>query len=200
MHKPVAALATAALVSVLVASGVGAQEPPDDDDATVLALGSQVAPKSTAPAGKRPTGPNPFLALLPDVSTVDYSGWKTYVDAKSQQRADQRALARVAPPTAVSTPIVVDEEELPESPGSNDTPSTAQPVDGFGTRRNQNPAARILGDLSAAPIAIETIEPNPEDDGAIPLAGATGIGTELQGITTSATIGDGPHGSAAGDP
>ena len=35
-----------------------------------------------------------------------------------------------------------------------------------------------------------------EDDGSIPLAGETGIGVSRAGITTSAAIGDGPHGSA----
>ena len=116
MRKPVAALAAAALASALIASAVGAQAPPDEDDMTTLVFGGQIAPKSVvdagASAGKAPAGPNPYLALLPDVSTVDYAGWRAYLDAKSQQRADLRELAQAAQPQAVSTPIVVDEEEL----------------------------------------------------------------------------------------
>ena len=41
----------------------------------------------------------------------------------------------------------------------------------------------------------EPVAATPEDDGSIPLAGDTGIGSLRSGITTSAVIGDGPHGS-----
>ena len=204
MRKPVAALAAAALASAIIASSVGAQAPPDDDDVTTLVLGGQIAPKSVVDAGasvgKTPAGPNPYLALLPDVSTVDYAGWRAYLDVKSQQRADLLELAQAAQPQAVSTPIVVDEDELPGSPGSNDSPATAQPVDGFGTRASQNNAARILGDLSGDPTPTVAFTTTAEDNGAIPLAGVTGIGVGTRrGITTSSILGDGPHGSTAGD-
>jgi hypothetical protein len=204
MRKPVAALAAAALASALIASAVGAQAPPDEDDVGTLVLGGQLVPKSVVEAGasvgKAPAGPNPYLALLPDVSKVDYAAWKAYLDAKGQQRADLRELARANQPLAVSTPIVVDEEEIPGSPGSNDTPATAQPVEGFGTRRSQNNTARILGELSGEPTPTVAFTTAAEDNGAIPLASATGIGTGTRrGITTSSTIGDGPHGRAAGN-
>ena len=203
MRKPVAAVAATLFVSALVASGVGAQQPPDDDDA-VLARGGQIAPKSTVAGGgavgKAPAGPNPYLALLPDPSTVDYSGWKAYIAAKSESRADQRALAEAAQPQAVAQPILVDEDE-PAGSRAGPTTRLARPSRSPGSApgANQNNRARILGELSPEPIDAEEVDPNTEDDGSIPLAGETGIGTDRQGITTSGTIGDGPHGSAGTD-
>ncbi len=41
----------------------------------------------------------------------------------------------------------------------------------------------------------ESVSPNVEDDGSIPLAPHTGIGAGRSGIITSGVIGDGPHGS-----
>ncbi len=50
------------------------------------------------------------------------------------------------------------------------------------------------GTASATPAEMDPPS-NPEDDGSIAAAGYTGIGTVRDGITLSATIGDGPHGS-----
>ena len=71
---------------------------------------------------------------------------------------------------------------------------------GFGTKDKQNnrgpdPRARSTPRWSPA----SAITPNAEDDGAIPLARDTGIQATRNGITTTGTIGDGPHGSAPDD-
>ena len=94
-------------------------------------------------------------------------------------------------------PLLVDEDEPIGTRGGNDTLATAQRVDRLRHRRGaRTPGLRILGTLSPEPVAAEAVAPNTEDDGAIPLAGDTGIGTTREGITTSGVIGDGPHGSA----
>ena len=90
---------------------------------------------------------------------------------------------------------MVDEDEPDGTRGANEDPAAAQLITGFGTGRGQNPEIRVLGALDP-----ETVTPprsrHPEDDGSIPLAGDTGIGTIRGGIVTTAAIGDGPHGSA----
>ena len=91
---------------------------------------------------------------------------------------------------------MVDEDEPAGSTGSNDTLDTAQRVDGFGTGRRQNARLTILGTSSPPEVVAEPVDATAEDDGSIPLAGETGIGLDRDGITTSAVIGDGPHGSA----
>jgi hypothetical protein len=182
------------LVAAATFSSTGARQPVDPVDPVdqavdqILAAGGQVAPKAAAPEAKSPTGPNPYLALVPDPATIDVSGWSRYVRTQSVQRADRRRQA--------ASPILVDEDEPVGVRGANDTLETAQPINGFGTRRNQNAQLRILGTLSPAPVSVEPVAPNEEDDGSIPLAGETGIGVERDGITTSAEIGDGPHGRA----
>jgi hypothetical protein len=97
---------------------------------------------------------------------------------------------------AVPNPLQVSETEPATAAGQNDTIATAQPVSGFGTASWEKPGAVIHGTLSPALTAIPV---GAEDNGSIPLATATGIGTGgLGGITTTGTLGDGPHG-ALGD-
>lgn len=178
-------------LAVLVAGPAAARGPNRTDaQRRVLALGGQVAQKATN-VQKAPRGPNPYLSLVPDPSTVDYSGWRRYIQRMSQERA---AMLRAA-----QAPLIVDEDEPAGTRGSNDTTATAQPVRGFGTRPSRENRARILGALSPEVVPTDDIPATPEDDGSIPLAGDTGIGTVSDGITVSAEIGDGPHGSAGSD-
>lgn len=153
---------------------------------------SQVAAK--AAPNVKPAGPNPFLALVPDATKVDYRAWAAYMSKNAAAKAAARMKAQARTRAAVSSPLVVDEDEPDGTRGSNDTPASAQRITGFGTGANQNPGLRILGSLDPAPV--DTIDANAEDDGSIPLAGETGIGSSSTGISVSATIGDGPHGSA----
>jgi branched-chain amino acid aminotransferase len=189
----VAAIVGAVVAAVSVSPAAARQHTPPDDNPrfALLEMGAQLAPKApltTAGKAVAPAGANPYLALVPDPATIDYSGWARYVDAKGEQRAAQRP--------APSSPILVDEDEPVGSSGSNDTLDTAQRVDGFGTGRRQNARLTILGTSSPPAVVAEPVDANAEDDGSIPLAGETGIGLDRDGITTSAVIGDGPHGSA----
>jgi hypothetical protein len=157
------------------------------------------APASQSPAAKaapnvKPAGPNPFLALVPDATKVDYRAWAEYLSKNAAAKAAARLKAQARNRAAVSSPLLIDEDEPDGTRGSNDDPASAQRITGFGTGANQNPALRILGSLDPAPV--DTIDANAEDDGSIPLAGETGIGAGSTGITVDATIGDGPHGSA----
>ncbi len=184
-----------ALLVAATATAATAQAPPTPEEGSAieqfLELGGQIAPKAP-PAetaqGKAPAGANPYLALLPDPAAADYAGWARFLETRGDRRQAQRRPG--------ASPLLVDEDEPIGTRGANDTLDTAQPVEGFGTGRRQNPRLRFIGSLSPDPIAVEAVPPNAEDDGAIPLAAETGIGTTRQGITTSGVIGDGPHGSA----
>lgn len=195
MRRTIAMLATGAVVAALATtSGSALAGPSGGDDARAQAVraGLQTAAKGTG--AKAPAGANPFLALLPDPARADYAGWRKYLAAKGRDRAAQRDLRRAATPS----PYLVDEQEPAGISGGNDVPATGQRVAAFGTASGKNPKARVLGRLSPEAVTADEVEANAEDDGAIPLAPDTGIGigTERKGIKTSATIGDGPHGSA----
>src|SRR4051794_23896993 len=163
------------------------------DQASVDA-GLPVADK--AKPGARPAGVNPFLALLPDAAKADYSSWATYMQKQAAARSAARlkAPASVAPTAAAA--VVVDEDEPDGTRGSNEDPASAQRINNFGTGSGQNPAIRVLGSLDPETATPVTRPATPEDDGSIPLAGATGVGAGRRAIVTAATIGDGPHGSA----
>ena len=175
---------------------------------TGLILASTVTPdvasagRAGVPAGSspyasqqtKPSGPNPFLAFLPDTSRVDFIGWQRWLEAQGDQRRAQMDAAQAAQLTR--PPLLVDEDEPEGLRGSNDTVQTAQPVPGFGTAAGRNPRARLLGSLAADPVVPVAIPPNVEDDGSLPLARDTGISATGGAITTSGRIGDGPHGRA----
>lgn len=191
---------TIALLSVSVVAGamlapVAAPASPNAGDPgpaqrDALRAGLQVAGKTGTPS-KAPAGANPYLALLPDPAKADYAGWRQYLKARGAQRAAAKAQQR-----ALASPLLADELEPNDRFGLNDTPATGERVPGFGTGSGKNPKARVLGTLSPESIELVAVPPNAEDDGSIPLAGDTGIGASRDGISTSATIGDGPHGSA----
>ncbi|MEL7975052.1 hypothetical protein AAG589_04250 [Isoptericola sp. F-RaC21] len=54
---------------------------------------------------------------------------------------------------------------------------------------------RVDGDLDTEPVATEPVDPNDEDDGAIPLARDLGLDADRRGVSTTGVVGDGPHGS-----
>jgi hypothetical protein len=96
----------------------------------------------------------------------------------------------------VPNPLQVGETEPATAAGQNDTIATAQPVNGFGTANWENRGALVHGTLSPTPTAIPE---GAEDNGSISLATATGIAAGgPSAITTTGTLGDGPHG-ALGD-
>ncbi|WP_130507677.1 PPC domain-containing protein [Krasilnikovia cinnamomea] len=166
-------------------------------DRASLAAGLPVAPK--AALGTKPASPNPYLAMLPDAAKADYSGWTNYLQRQASARAAARLKALAKAPAAArpaASAVVVDEDEPDGNRGSNDDPASAQLIRNFGTGSGQDSRLRILGSLDPEFVSPTTIAPNPEDDGAIPLAGDTGVGAGSDGIVTDAQIGDGPHGSA----
>ena len=193
------AVTAAALVLAPAAVAQPDHRAGDHPQEAALSLGLQVAEKS---AGK-PLGPNPWLALLPDPAEADYAGWAKVMEqeAEAQQRAmasSKAAAARNGPTWERSDePIVVIEEEAADARGENDTIDTAQVIEDFGTERRETNVAQISGSL-AEPAAgeVEEIAPGVEDDGSIPLATDSGVGTVREAATTTATIGDGPHGSS----
>ncbi|MET0423193.1 MAG: PPC domain-containing protein, partial [Actinoplanes sp.] len=180
-------------------------EPPGDGlspaDRASLSAGIGVAPK--APYGVKPKGPNPFLAQVPDASKVDYAGWANYLKAQSGAKAAARAknlAANKGLTSLAATPaVVVDEDEIDGTYGANDTPVNAQRIAGYGTASGQYPKIRILGSLDNEAVSTPAVPPAPEDDGSIPLAGDTGVGTLRNGATITSQIGDGPHGRQTGD-
>lgn len=199
MSKSLVLLMGGALLAASLTPTAAVGVAPGGDDASGGAsssLGVQVAPKG-AVGGKSgvPAGPNPYLALVPDASVLDFAGWQTYLKARGAERA--AALAQQRSQAALPPPLVVDEQEPDGLNGANDTPATAQPIRQFGTPPKRS-GARILGTLTPDVVEFTPVPRSAEDNGSIPLARPTRIGTLHDGIATSGIIGDGPHGSAAG--
>ena len=204
MRRSIATVGALVLGLVAFTPGAAPAAPQQTDpglspaEKTSLAAGIQVAPK--AAPGAKPAGANPFLALLPDATKADYSSWAKYLKQQSSTQAAARQKAQGLTPAKAAAKaaaaVVVDEDEPDGTLGSNENPASAQRIPGFGTAAGQNAAIRILGSLDSPAAPTPATRPaTPEDDGAIPLAGDTGIdGNEA--IVTSAVIGDGPHGSA----
>jgi hypothetical protein len=199
-------LAAITLVAGASTQGIAAvRQPgqPTEPEKNTLRAGVQLAPKSNkAPTtivnGKEVVVPNPYLANLPDATKTDWTYWRDRADALGKQRAKSPNLAiaknRAAGRTLAS-PLVHDELEPDEIFGSNDSLDNAEPIIGFGTGATQNPRVRVLGTFPDLAPESEPITPGAEDNGAIPLATATGIGATGGAITTTGVLGDGPHGS-----
>ncbi|GAB2603879.1 PPC domain-containing protein [Kribbella endophytica] len=179
-------------------------DPVTPQQKSVLQSGVQLAPKSSKPPravvnGKEVGMPNPYLANSPDATATDWSYWRSLMDAQGKQRAKSPALAAAknkAAGKALPSPLLYDELEPDALGGTNDSFLAAEPVNGFGTGAKQNPRLRILGTMpNLAPTAV-SIPAGTEDNGAIPIATSTGIGAGRGAVVTSATLGDGPHGSA----
>ena len=195
MRRSGALVATGVLILASLVATPAAAKPGDEPtpaERKALSQGLQIAPKQK---GGKPAGPNPAVSLLPNPAKADYAGWQAYLDAQAKQRADKKAADRARSRAVEPTPLLVDEDEPVGTRGSNDTVGTAQRAPGFGTAAGRNPKARIIGDLSPQQVSPTTVAPSTEDDGAIPLARDTGVDGG-EGIRTTGTIGDGPHGSA----
>jgi Bacterial pre-peptidase C-terminal domain len=168
---------------------------------TAHAAPSQAAPAPKPVAGAKPAGVNPFLALPPAGTKVDYHAWTKYLKAQASSKAAARLknLAATNSPAlkvAAAAPVAVDEDEPDGTSGSNDSTATAQEIALFGTAANKSPKIRILGSLDNEAVSVSEIAPSTEDDGDIPAAADTGVNGTHDGATTTGTIGDGPYGSA----
>ncbi|MFI5493703.1 PPC domain-containing protein [Actinoplanes sp. NPDC051859] len=203
MRRSIATAGVVVLGLATLLPGVAQAAPQPSDpglspaDQVSLAAGIPVAPK--AAPGTKPAGANPFLSLPIDASKVDYSGWAAYLKKQAPAKAAARLKAQGSERAAAAkaaAAIVIDEDEPDGTFGSNERPEDAQQIADFGTGKKQNSAIRVLGSLDNETVTAVTRAATPEDDGAIPLAGDTGIGSGLAAIVTDAQIGDGPHGSA----
>src|SRR5688572_12204631 len=103
-------------------------------DQAALDAGIPVADKAATP-GAKPNGANPYLALLPDASKADYSGWASYLAKQATAKAAARLKAEAAKGVraAAASPLLVDEDEPDGTRGSNENPAAAQLIKGFGT-------------------------------------------------------------------
>ncbi len=205
MRRSIATVGAVLLGLVALTPGAAPAAPVQTDpglspaDQASVDAGLPVAAK--AKPGAKPAGVNPFLALLPDPAKADYSGWATYMKKQASAKAAARLKALAAAPSSAAAvkaaaAVVIDEDEPAGTRGSNEDPASAQLIRNFGTGSGQNPAIRILGALNPESVTPVTRAATPEDDGSIPLAGATGIGATRRAVVTDAVIGDGPHGSA----
>ena len=190
------ALGSGLLLAASLPASQGAVADRDDTfaaQATALGFADDKASTKQAP---RPKGANPYLALLPHPERVDYAAWDAYLDRVGDRRdaRRERIAAREGARQKARPPVVVDETEPDGTRGANDTYETAQLIPQFGTSRN--PRARILGSLANEEVPVSEEDPNTEDDGSIPLARDTGVGTTIDGFSTTGTVGDGPHGDA----
>jgi hypothetical protein len=200
MRRTVATLGACVLgIVALTPVGAATAGPKGDPAPTAaeraaLAAGQSVAPK--AKPGTAPNGPNPFLAMLPNPAKADYAGWADWLSRQATAKAQVRARSTASVAVA---PLLVDEDEPAGTRGGNDNPAAGQLVREFGTAAGKRSKLRILGSLAPETVVPSSRTPFAEDDGAIPLAGDTGIGAASSGLRVpGAVIGDGPN-AATGD-
>ena len=159
----------------------------------VSSAGAEESPVRPSPAmdleslrAMAPGAPNPYLSFLPTTpgdGRVD--GFATlYWDAVMRRQARDR---RQRMPTRQGVTTRAESEP-------NDTPGTANLLDDFGTGPGEIDALDVTGSFTR-PTPPVPLGPFAEDDGAIPLAGETGL-VAGGSVTITGTIGDGPHGSS----
>jgi pre-peptidase len=200
MRRSIAIVSTVVLGLALATPGT-AHAAPAPTPSTTAGADADDVPK--APYGTRPKGPNPLLADLPAGAKVDYQGWRNYLKSRAGAKAAARLKAlkatKAGAALAAIPAVVVDEDELDGTYGANDVPVNAQRVTGFGTGTGQYSKIRVLGSLDNETVTATSVPAKAEDDGAIPLAGDSGVETLRDGAAISAQIGDGPHGRQTGD-
>ena len=194
-RRTIAMLAVGATVGAMLAPGTAPASPqdrPGGTDRQAMQAGIQAAAKTTAT--KAPTGANPFLALLPDPAKADYAGWRNWLDSKARQRAAAKAELRALRPhsDAGRRGRAGRHPRLQRHPRDRAARSPA----------SARPPARTRGRGCSARSSPEAVTPT-DDRGRTPRTTArsrwpaTPASAPLRrGITTSGTIGDGPHGSA----
>ncbi len=189
---------TAFAVPVATAQAQSASELRDAAERQV-AIGIQAAPKAAATANARslamPAQPNPFLGRVIDPTKVDYHGWRETIAAQAKTAMKARDIAQGNPRASAPQPVLVDEQEPENLSGLNDTLATGELINGVATDANQR--ARVLGNLAPPRDVVTDFPSFDEDDGSITLANESGVANSFGAMQTSATIGDGPHGTAA---
>ena len=163
-----------------------------------VALGIQAAPKTPAATNARarslPAEPNPFLGRVMDATKVDYYGWRKSIEARATAAMKAREAAQGNPRSKTAQPVLVDEAEPANLSGLNDVLASGELISGVAT--DANPRARLLGTLAPPRDVSTNFASFDEDNGSISLASDTGVASTFAAMQTSATIGDGPHGSS----
>ena len=121
----------------------------------------------------RPTTPNPWVSLRTNRGGVDWSHWKAKAHYRAIKRAAKNRKAKVRLLSRRGEQIIR--------------------VTRFGTLPWQADSVQIQGEFVLPPPS--SVAPNPEDEGAIPLASETGL-TDGNSIVVNGTIGDGAFGQA----
>ncbi|GAB7038543.1 MULTISPECIES: PPC domain-containing protein [Catenuloplanes] len=189
------------LLVVALAVTVGAPAPAQAE-APVAARAE--APDRAKLKGLTATGANPYLSFgAPDAPgargaapgmTFGLDGRLTTTRIAAWQRAAATGAEAAATRSGGGAGSSYAEREPATVRGRNDT--RPEFIRGVGSGRHESGSFTVTGTLaSEAPVA-EPLAPPAEDDGAIPLATETGISAARRAVTTSGTIGDGPHGSA----
>jgi hypothetical protein len=164
------------VLTLLLALSAAAQEP------KIKRMGSDGKPIFLDLSQAVPLSPNPWLSFLPDDVAPDWEYWNAYA---RQASADRRAIQGPSPAL-----LAIAETE------PNNSPATADFIPSFGTGGGDDPEADVTGNVSAGALPPPTpAGPFAEDDGSIPLANPTSLVPD-SAISTTGTIGDGPHGSA----
>ncbi len=136
-------------------------------------------------------GPPPWTSFVPNRDPKAVQAWKLLAQRFPALRSTGLA------PSVDLQDLVISENEPAGTVGQNDTPSTGEPITGFGTGEGETDFVRVLGTLF-------TPAPPPdcssaEDDGAINLASPTDLNPDTQVQLCEGFLGDGPHGETTGD-
>ncbi|MEL6256835.1 MAG: T9SS type A sorting domain-containing protein [Bacteroidota bacterium] len=134
-----------------------------------------------------PMIPDPMISILPPGVTGDAAYW-------NQMRRNRAAANNAKSGGSSSGPLTYTERE--KGTGANDTPGTAERIRSFGLRSGQRNEACITGSLGDLPTRALT---QTEDDGAIPLALASGVNGTPEQVSFSGVIGDGPMAGTVSD-
>ncbi|SHN21035.1 hypothetical protein [Cryptosporangium aurantiacum] len=192
------ALGTAsALAGLLLLSGPTAAVPrsPTGPHAA-QELGLAQVTKAQAP--HRVHGVNPYLGLMSAPQKADWAYWRAKLAADGKRRAAALKETPATDPRALEVqntePVFVDEQEPVRTLGGNDRIGAAEELARFGTSGGRAPSARVVGTLAEGPAPIQ-FDAGPEDNGSIRKATLVTLPGPQTRRTTTAKIGDGPHGS-----
>ena len=172
--SPIRSSMSAAAIGVLVLGGA-AVLPPATAEGGDVGTGRTGSASASAPQ---------TLAAERNVSGIDDDALQRRIRTGSSGRQ----------PAYLSRSLTVVAEQEGTERRENDRVSGAQPISL--SDRGDARRATFRGSLDTEVPPPTTIEPNPEDDGAIPLARDLRLGAELRAVRTTGHIGDGPHGSS----
>ena len=141
------------------------------------------------------SGPDGAAAAPPDSSFDAVAASLDGVDKTSNDVAPGAASSTAGEQSSSGMHRTVHEREHPALAGYNDDLDDAERI----RRRTSRPNGvdlHIAGTLADVAAPAAPIGPFAEDDGAIQLANPSGLSGNIRAVRASATIGDGPHGTA----